>query len=468
MAVEGRTQRPVIVNEVCNTCAVCIKGCPAETIPELRAEEASLRGRVYEEVTTAPSVNIDKIFDMPPCQSACPVHQDIRDYIRLIAAGQYEAALKSIRETNALPSVTGYVCSHPCEEVCVRSLVDEPVSIKALKRFVADGDNSQLKPPKIGRGKGKKVSIIGAGPAGLAAAYDLSKIGYGVTIIEAFPEPGGMLRWAIPSFRLPRHVLNRDITYIEKMGVVIKAGIKFGVDITLADLKKQGADAVILAIGTHHGLDMGIANKTHGGRYMDCLAFLRKYASGEQIDLGERVIVVGGGNAAVDAARSARRCGAKEVKIFYRRSYEEMPADRDELEEAQAEGIEIEYLSAPVKIIGNNGDIEGLEFVKTRLGEPDKSGRRKPIPIKGSEFVVNADLVISAIGQQPDLSWNHEGLPFNFSPENTFITDGSSMTGVAGVFAAGDAVSGPTTIVAAMASGKKVAGFVDSYLSGKE
>ena len=468
MAVEGRTQRPVIVNEVCNTCAVCIKGCPAETIPEFRAEEASLRGRVYKEVTTAPSVNLDKVFDMPPCQSACPVHQDIRGYTRLIAEGQHEAALKLIRETNALPSVTGYVCSHPCEQVCVRSLVDEPVSVKALKRFVADWDNGRLNPPKISRKKGKKVSIIGAGPAGLTAAYDLSKIGYDVAMIDAFPEPGGMLRWAIPSFRLPRHVLNRDIAYIEKMGVVIKAGIKFGVDITLADLKKQGADAVILAIGTHQGLDMGIANKTHGGRYIDCLALLRKYAGGELIALGERVIVVGGGNAAVDAARVARHCGAKEVKIFYRRSYEEMPADRDEIEEAQAEGIELEYLSAPVKIIGNSGDMQELEFVKARLDEPDKSGRRQPVPIKGSEFAVAADSVISAIGQQPDLSWNQEGLPLNFSPENTFNTDDNGMTGVAGVFAAGDAVSGPTTIVAAMASGRKVAGFVDSYLSGKE
>ena len=468
MAVEGRTQQPVIVNEVCNTCAVCIKGCPAETIPEFRAEEASLRGRVYKEVTTAPSVNLDKVFDMPPCQSACPVHQDIRGYTRLIAEGQHEAALKLIRETNALPSVTGYVCSHPCEEVCVRSLTDEPVSVKALKRFVTDWDDSKLNPPKISRKKTKKVSIIGAGPAGLAAAYDLSKTGYDVEAIDAFPEPGGMLRWAIPSFRLPRHVLDRDITYIKKMGVVIKTGIKFGVDITLADLKKQGADAIILAIGTHQGLDMGVANKAHSERYMDCLTFLRRYADGERIDLGESVIVVGGGNAAVDAARSAKRCGANEVKIFYRRSYQEMTADRDEIEEAQAEGIEIEYLSTPVKIIGNNGDIQRLEFVRTRLGEPDESGRRRPVPIKGSEFVVAADSIISAIGQQPDLSWNQEELPFNFSPENTFNTDDNGMTGVAGVFAAGDAVSGPTTIIAAMASGRKVAGFVDSYLSGKE
>lgn len=467
MAVEGRTHRPIIDTEKCDACSVCAKGCPAEIIFEMRKEESSLRGRVYKEVKTAPSINVDKIFDMPPCQAACPIHQDIRGYIELIAEKKYEEALKLIRETNALPSVTGYICSHPCEEKCVRNLVDEPASIKTLKRFVVDFDDGRLAPPQGGRKKGKKISIIGSGPAGLAAAYELAGMSYEVEVLEAFSQPGGMLCWAIPPFRLPRNVLNRDIKYIEGMGVTIKTKVKFGIDMSLPDLRRDGADAIIMAIGTHEDLKMGVKNDKYARGYMDCLTFLRKYASGEPVDLGNKTIVVGGGNAAIDSARSALRSGVKDVTILYRRSYEEMPADRDELKEAQAEGIKINYLAMPVRIIGRDGEIQALECIKTKLGEPDESGRRRPIPIEGSDFIMNISSIISAVGQRPDLSWNQEGLSFNLSPGNTFIVDDSCLTNIEGVFAAGDAVSGPTTVVEAMASGKKVARSVDNYLSGK-
>jgi len=416
MVVAGSSYKVLLDNEKCNTCAVCIKGCPAEIIPEMRAEESSVRGRIYKNVKTAPFISADKVFDMPPCQLACPIHQDIRGYIKLIGERRYEEALRLIREVNALPSVTGYICSHPCEEECRKNLVDESVSIKTLKRSIADFDGGKLTPPEASQNKGKKVSIIGSGPAGLVAAYDLSKIGYQVVIIEAFPEPGGMLRWAIPPFRLPRNVLNRDIRYIERMGVTIETGLRFGVDVTLSGLKKNGTDAVIIAIGTHQGLKMGIENEENISGYVDCLTLLRKYASGEQVNLGDKVIVVGGGNAAIDAARAAVRCGSREVAMFYRRSYEEMPADKDEVKEGETEGVEINYLAAPVRIIGKDGKVQGLEFIKTKLGEPDESGRRRPVPIKGSEFVVSASSIISAIGQQPDLSWNQENLPFKFSP----------------------------------------------------
>lgn len=468
MAVEGRTHRPIIDTEKCDACSVCAKGCPAEIIFEMRKEESSLRGRVYKEVKTPPSINVDKIFDMPPCQTACPIHQDIRGYIELIAERKYEEALKLIRETNALPSVTGYICSHPCEEKCVRNLVDESASIKTLKRFVVDFDDRRLAPPQGGRKKGKKISIIGSGPAGLAAAYELAGMSYEVEVLEAFSQPGGMLCWAIPPFRLPRNVLNRDIKYIEGMGVTIKTNVKFGIDMSLPDLRRDGADAIIMAIGTHEGLKMGVKNDKYAKGYMDCLTFLKKYASGEPIDLGNKTIVVGGGNAAIDSARSALRSGVKDVTILYRRSYEEMPADRDELKEAQAEGIKINYLAMPVRIIGRDGEIQALECIKTKLGEPDESGRRRPIPIEGSDFIMNISSIISAVGQRPDLSWNQEGLSFNLSPGNTFIVDDSCLTNIEGVFAAGDAVSGPTTIVEAMASGKRVARSVDNYLSGKE
>lgn len=466
MPVEGRTHIPIIDDEKCSTCGICMRCCPAEIIPEQRKEELSLRGRVYKGIKTAPSLGI-KPVGMPPCQEACPIHQDIKQFIKLIASGEYTEALKLIRETNALPSVTGYVCNHPCEAACLRNLVEEPVGIKNLKRFVVDFDDGRLIPPEIKK-KGKKVSIIGSGPSGLAAAYELAKDGYQIEIIEALPEPGGMLRWAIPPFRLPKDVLNRDIKYIERMGVAIKTSVKFGVDVTLSELEKKGADAIIIAIGTHQGLKIGIEKDRGISGYIDCLAFLRKYADGEQVALGDKVVVVGGGNAAIDAARSGLRCGAKEVVIIYRRSYEEMPADRDEVRETEAEGVKINYLVAPVRIIEKDGEIQGLECIKTELGEPDESGRRRPTPIKGSEFILDATSVIPAIGQQPDLSWNQEGLPFIFSSRNTFIVDDNCSTNMRGVFAIGDAVNGPTTVVEAMASGKRVARSVNAYLSGTE
>ena len=463
MSVAGRIYIPVVDVESCNSCAVCMRGCPAEVIPEQRKEESSLRGLIYKDIETPPFIGA-KTLGMPPCQEACPIHQDIRGYTRLIDERRYREALELIRETNALPSVTGYVCYHPCEAECIRESVDEPVSLRALKQFVTDLDDGELSPPKVDKKKGEKVSIVGSGPAGLTAAHDLAKDGYQVEIIEALPEPGGMLRWAIPAFRLPRHILWRDVNYIEKMGAMIKTGIRFGVDVTLSDLKKSGTDALIMTIGTHQGLRLGIENEGIRG-YMDCLDFLRRYASGDKVTLGDKVIVVGGGNAAIDAARSAMRCGAKEVEIIYRRSRQEIPAGRDEIKEAEAEGIRISCLAMPLRIIGRDGVVQGLECKRTELGEPDESGRRRPIPIEGSEFVVKATSLISAIGQQPDLSWNHGGLHFNFSPRNNFITDENCLTNIDGVFAAGDAINGPTTVVEAMASGGRVARSVALYLS---
>jgi len=463
--VQEAIMKPVINVNQCEVCAVCIRKCPAELVSEQRKEEASLRGRIYTGIRTAPSIGVESVFEMPPCQLACPIHQDITGYIELIAKKKYREAMKLIRETNALPSVTGYVCHRPCEAECLRNLVEGPCSIRALKRFVADFDDGKLTSPKVEWKNGRKVSIVGSGPSGLAAAYDLARSGYQVDIIEALSEPGGMLRWAIPSFRLPKNILNRDIKCIENMGVTIRTGVKFGADVTLSGLKKDGVDAIIMAIGTHQGLKMEVENERKIGGYIDCLDFLSEYASGEQIDLGDKVIIVGGGNAAIDAARAARRCGVKEVVILYRRSHEEMPADRAEVEEAEVEEVRISYLTMPVKIVAKDGEVVGLECVRTKLGEPDESGRRTPIPMKGSEFVVSATSVISAIGQQPDLSWNREALPFNFSSGNAFVTNDNCMTTIEGVFAAGDAVNGPTTIVEAMASGKMVARTVNSYLS---
>jgi len=450
--VEVRTHRPVVDKEKCSTCAVCTKGCPAEIIPEMRTEESSLRGRIYK----APTFNIDRALGMPPCQLACPIYQDVTGYIGLIAKGKYEEALALIRETNPLPSVTGYICSHPCEISCLRNSVDDLVPIRALKRFVADFDDGRSAPPEVERHTGKRVSIIGSGPAGLAAAYDLLRMGYQVDVIEASPKPGGMLQYAIPPFRLPRNILERDINYIERMDVAIKTGIRFGVDVTLSDLKEE-VEAVIIAIGTHENLPLPITNAE---KCMDCLTFLKKYANGEPVDLGNEVIVIGAGNSGIDAARAALRYGAKRATMIDVLGAEEVVCDKDEMKEAEEEGVKVSYLTKPVRIIEKDGEIQGLECARVK---PDKGQRR----IAGSEFVMDATSVIVAIGQCPDLSWNIEGLPFKVSPKNMFIVDDNCQTSIEGLFAAGDAVSGPATVVEAMASGKKAASAVDIYLCGK-
>lgn len=465
-----RSFKPIIDNQSCSICAVCIRGCSAEIIPAQRKETLSLRGRLYQKyyggIKAAPLVKIEKSSNIPPCQRACPLQQDIKEYVHLLAHRKYKEALETIRKTNALPSVTGYVCTHPCEMECLRCGVDEAISIKAMKRFVADWGHEELTPDKTGGERGRKVAIIGSGPAGLAAAYDLVREGHQAEIIEALPEPGGLLAWAIPPFRLPREILNRDIRYIQKMGVTIKTGMKFGADVTLSDLKKNGVEAVILAIGTHQALKMGIKNEDGGRSSVDCLIFLRSYIREEPIRIGDHVIVIGGGYAAVDAARVAVRCGAKEVSIFYRRGPEEMPG-KNEVKEGETEGVRVNYLAVPNKIIRKKGEVQGLEFLRTKLGKTDESGRKKPVPIKGSGFVVRASSIISAVGQQPDLSWNQEDLPFQLSPKNTFVVDGDGATNIEGIFAAGDAVNGPTSIVEAMASGRRAARAARAYLSRK-
>jgi len=467
MAVEGRTHKPVIDYEKCSTCSVCIKACPAEVMPEMRTEPDSLRGAIYSDSDKEIRMNTLKEFAPPPCQAACPIGQDVRGYIRLIAKKDYSDALTLIRETNPLPAVCGYVCHHPCELACVRGSVDDALSIKSLKRFVAEYDSGQTQPPKTEKIQSKKVCIIGSGPAGLAAAHQLAKNGYTVEMIEGYNEPGGMLAWAIPDFRLPREVLKRDIEYIKKMGVAIKTGINFGDDITLSDIKNDGADAIILATGTQKSLRMNIENEENPKGVIDCLSFLKDYPH-NNINLGANVLVIGGGNAAIDTARSAIRAGAKTVTILYRRGRNEMPADRDEVEDALSENVVIKFLTAPKKIITERGTVKGLECVKTKLVDDAKAKRPKPVNISGSEFTIEADTIISAVGQEPDFSWM-KNTTFEITHKNTLaINTKNMMTNVEGVFAAGDTINGPTTVVEAMASGKKVAESVDVYLSGEK
>jgi len=462
VAVEGRTHKPVVDYNRCETCGVCLKACPAEAIPEYRYEPDSLRGKLYAHSDAEPRLNVTKVFDLPNCQAECPIGQDVRGYMRLIAEGRYGNALELIREANPLPSVCGYVCHHPCESACTRGRVDDPLSIRSLKRFVTDYDDGRLNPPSVGQPKGKKVVIIGSGPAGLAAGYELAKMGYDVEILECYREVGGFLAWAIPSFRLPREVLQRDIDYLRKMGVTIKTGVHFGYDVKVSELRKNHASAVIVATGTQKSLKLNIENEDRHGGVQDCLDFLKACSDRKDIALGSHVLVIGGGNAAVDTARSALRKSGARVTILYRRSLEEMPAGKEEIEDALREGVRIEYLAAPKKMLVSGGQVKGLECLKTELREADPSGRRRPVPLEGSEFIIEATTVISAVGQQPDYEPVLKGL----APESKDLSvDREAMKlNVEGVFVAGDFVNGAGTVVEAMASGKKAAQAVARYL----
>jgi heterodisulfide reductase subunit A len=466
VAVEGRTHKPVIDHVRCETCGVCLKACPAEAIPDFRHEPDSLRGKVYSDSDHEPRINVRKVFDLPNCQAMCPLRQDVRGYVRLIAEGRYGGALELIRETNPLPSVCGYVCHHPCESACPRGRVDDPLSIRSLKRFVSDYDDGRLKPPPAGEPKGKKVVIVGSGPAGLAAGHELARMGYQVEIIESYREAGGLLAWAIPAFRLPREILQRDISYIRKMGVTIKTGIDFGSDTKMSDLRKNGANAVIVATGTQNSLKLNIENEDHHPGYLDCLDFLRACHDRKEVALGSQVLVIGGGNAAMDTARSALRKSNVEVTILYRRSLAELPADREEVNEALREGVRIEFLTAPKKMLVRGDQVKGLECMRMELREADASGRKRPVPVEGSEFVIEAGTIISAVGQEPDYETVARGLMMREKPLS--IDRETLEANVEGVFAAGDFVTGPSTVVKALASGKRAAQAVTRYLEAKD
>ncbi|MDY6893457.1 MAG: NADH-quinone oxidoreductase subunit NuoF [Chloroflexota bacterium] len=396
-----------------------------------------------------------------PCSHTCPVGVDVPRYIRLIADGKYDEAVAVIREKMPFPSVCGYVCFHPCEAKCRRGQIDEPIAIRELKRFATDHARTpDLGELEVASPSGKRVAIVGSGPAGLTAAYYLAKIGgHAVTVFEALPDVGGMMRVGIPRYRLPEDVLDAEIAAIEKIGVEIKRNAK--VD-SVEALREQGYDAIFLAIGAHAGIKMGVSGEDTLG-VIDCVSLLRDVSLGRSIRLGRSVAVVGGGNAAIDASRTALRLGAKDVTILYRRTRDEMPAAAEEIEEAVREGVNIEYLVAPTNISRSNGHVD-MSCVRMKLGETDASGRRRPEIIDGSEFSRKYDVIIRAIGQNP-LIPDDLDLPRN--KDNTLRVDPDMLaTNIAGVYAGGDAVSGPASVVEAIAAGRQAAISIDKYLGG--
>jgi NADPH-dependent glutamate synthase beta subunit-like oxidoreductase len=437
---------------------VCIRACPAEFSRELRFDNDTTRGYVYT------NTELETMEVLPPCVGACPLSQQVRSYVELLESGEAKEALLVIRQDNPLPGVCGYVCHHPCEQACVRGSWDDAVAIRELKRYAVEYERehrdeilevlNQRKQPA----RGKKVVIVGAGPAGLACAFELTMQGYEVRVMDALSEPGGMLVGCIPPFRLPREVIAHDVGIIRSLGVEFITSVRVE---NLNEIKQNGADAVVLATGTWKDLTLGVPGEGSEG-YLDCLDFLGKVNRSERIDLSGIVAVIGGGNAAFDTARSALRLGPDKVIVLYRRSQEEMPAALDERHEAEREGVEIRYLVAPTRILNDGGRVNGIELVRMELGGPDDTGRRRPIPIKGSEFIEKADVIITAIGQRPELSFL---TPEAVSEQGTVCCESmGTVRGYEGIFAAGDTVSGPSTVVEALASGKAVAHQVINYL----
>jgi len=407
-----------------------------------------------------------------PCQNGCPAGIDIPRYLALTARGLYHDALDLIREDNPFPWVCGLICPHPCEKVCVRAHLDEAVNIRYLKAFVAErtrnGYSFPLPKPTAPR-KNRKVAIVGSGPAGLTAAWYLSLEGYPCTIFEALPRPGGLMVYGIPEYRLPRDVVNREIDTIRSLGVEIRTGIAVGKDLSLDDLRRNGYAAIFMAIGAHRGYRLGIGGEDDFAPVYDAISFLRGINSGAKEKPGDRIVVVGGGNSAMDAARTCIRLGCREVHLAYRRTRAEMPANPQEIHEAIEEGVIFHFLAVPVGVGGSSGKVAYLECLEARLGEPDSSGRRRPVPVEGSNYRIEADAVIAAIGQGPDLDPFGDNYPCKTSRKNLLVTQvPNTRTDVPDVFAGGDAVTGPATVVQAIAAGKQAAIDIEHYLEGKE
>lgn len=430
----------------CRFCGSCVEVCPTGAL-----SDRDHKWRTWSEREKA----------LVPCKHACPAGVDIPRYLRYIAEGRYPEAVAVIREKAPFPGVLGRVCTHPCEDVCRREKLNEPIAIRNLKRFAADHDTGLWKQYlKMLPSTGRKVAIIGSGPGGLTAGYFLRKFGHDVTVFEANPELGGTMRTGIPRFRLPEEILDTEIEEIRRFGVETKTNARIE---SLDALFKQGCDAILVAIGAHRSSRMGIDGEDSAG-VIDSISFLRDVSLGKEVNLGRKVAVVGGGNAAIDAARTALRLGS-DVTILYRRTRTEMPASAEEVDAAIEEGAVTHFLVAPKRIGRNSGTVT-LECIRMEMGEPDASGRRRPVPVEGSEFTSEFNSVITAIGQVPDLPTAY-GL--ESGPGNTLLASPlTAGTNKKGVFACGDAVSGPASVIEAIAAGRKAAGAIDKYLRGKD
>jgi formate dehydrogenase major subunit len=460
----------------CGICVVDIKDHGLVSSCATRVGEGMRIETTNNEIISARKNRLEELLShhygdcIAPCILTCPAGVDIQGYIALIRIGAYEEAYDLIRECIPLPATIGRICPHPCEEVCRRNAVDQPLSICKLKRYAADSVilNGWEHISKAAHKSGQKVAIIGSGPAGLSAAYYLAQMGHEPVIFESLPKPGGMLRYGIPEYRLPQDILDLEIDNIIKHGVVLNCGQALGTDFTIDSLLKDGFSAVFVAIGAHKSYEMKIEGEDLEGVHLGT-DFLQDVTLGNPPDIkGKKVVVIGGGNTAIDASRTALRLGAEKVVILYRRSRKEMPASSWEVEEAEEEGIELHILAAPKQIIGKDGNVTAMECIKMELGEPDDSGRRRPVPIDGSEFTLDVDVVCAAIGQMPDLSCFTDESNIELTPRNIVASEDTQTTNRKGVFAGGDCVIGAATAIEAIAAGKRAAQSIDTYLKQQE
>jgi len=461
------------VTDACTSCGECLKVCPVK-VPSLFEMKQADRPAIFKAFPQAvPGTFVIEKFSRPPCKEACPIHQSASGYIALIREGRFEEACKLIRRDNPLPFVCGRVCYHPCESQCNRGSVDEPIAIRDLKRFLMDWEREnigEVDPPPPENDYPEKVAVVGGGPAGLTAAYDLARKGYKVSIFEKHLVMGGMLAVGLPEYRCPRDIVERDLNYIAKLGVKFETNKQLGRDFSLDDLLSEkpnfGFKAVFISTGAHEPVKLNIPGEDLKG-VISGVEYMRNINLGLDQVTGRRVAVVGGGNTAIDAARTATREGGK-VTILYRRTREEMPAEEEEIEDALAEGVQFSYLVAPVEILGSEGRVQKLKCVRMQLGEPDESGRRRPVPIPGSEHELEFDQVITSISQHPDRSWYGGNGQLSFTKWDTICVDSESLqTDIPGVFAGGDVVLGPATVVEAMGQGRRAAEAIDKYLRGE-
>lgn len=404
-----------------------------------------------------------------PCQNACPAGMNAPGYISLISEGRFTEALELALDTNPFPSVCGRICDHQCMYKCRRNQIDEPVAIRTLKRFIGDYEENGIDYPKIKQQTffmPFKVAVIGAGPSGLSCAYFLARLGYKPTVFEKLPVAGGMMAVAIPEYRLPKTILQREIDNIKKLGVDIRLNTQVGKDITISQLWSQGYQAFFVAVGMYGDRNLSIPgeNLENVIQAVDLLTDIN-LEKPVVTPAGKKVVVIGGGNSAVDAARTMLRMGASMVIILYRRTRREMPAYKEEVDAAENEGVIIKFLTAPEKIFGEKGKVKSIECIKMKPGEFDMEGRQKPIPVKDSNFFIDADIVIPAIGEFSDVSGLFTGLDVETNRDGTIKTDKHGRTSIPGLFSGGDVVSGPATVIHAIASGERTAIAIDQYLT---